>query len=78
MALANPKIKSGLPRRLSSKEPACKCRDARGAGSVPGLEGPLEEETAARSSILAWRALWTGGPGRLQSTGVTEDSGTTY
>ena len=32
-----------------------------------GLEDPLEKETAIHSSILAWKILWTGEPGRLQS-----------
>ena len=34
-----------------------------------GLEDPLEEGTAAHSSILAWRIPWTEEPGRLQSIG---------
>ena len=34
-----------------------------------GWEDPLEEEMATRSSILAWRILWTEKPGRLQSIG---------
>ena len=32
-----------------------------------GREDPLEEETATRSSILAWRISWTEEPGRLHS-----------
>ena len=46
-------------------------------GSVPGLEDPLEKEMATRSRILAWKILWTGEPGRLQSVGLTKDLGTT-
>ena len=34
-----------------------------------GQEGPLEEEMAAHSSILAWRILRTEEPGELQSMG---------
>ena len=34
-----------------------------------GREDPLEEEVATHSSILAWRMLWTGEAGRLQSMG---------
>ena len=34
-----------------------------------GWEDPLEKEMATRSSILAWRILWTKEPGGLQSTG---------
>ena len=33
-------------------------------------EDPLEKGTAAHSSILAWRILWTEEPGRLQSMGL--------
>ena len=32
-----------------------------------GGEDPLEESMATHSSILAWRILWTGEPGGLQS-----------
>ena len=32
-----------------------------------GREDPLEEGMATRSSILAWRILWTEEPGRIQS-----------
>ena len=34
-----------------------------------GWEDPLEEEVAAHSSILAWKAPWTEEPGGLQSPG---------
>ena len=34
-----------------------------------GQEGPLEEETATCSDILAWKILWTKEPGGLQFTG---------
>ena len=38
---------------------------------VPSLhqEGPLEEEMATHSSVLAWRIPWTEEPGGLQSMG---------
>ena len=32
-----------------------------------GWEGPLEEEMATHSSVLAWEIQWTEKPGRLQS-----------
>ena len=32
-------------------------------------EGPLEEEMAVHSSILAWKIPWTEEPGGLQSLG---------
>ena len=35
-----------------------------------GQEGPLEKGMATRSSILAWRILWTGEPGMLQLMGL--------
>ena len=34
-----------------------------------GWDDPLEKETAAHSSILAWEVPWTEEPGRLQSMG---------
>ena len=34
-----------------------------------GLEGTLEDEMAAHSSILSWRIPWTEKPGRLRPTG---------
>ena len=34
-----------------------------------GWEDPLEEEMATPSSTLAWKILWTGEPGGLQSKG---------
>ena len=37
-----------------------------------GWEGPLEEEMATFSSILAWEIPWTEEPDGLQSTGVTK------
>ena len=37
-----------------------------------GGEGPLEEDRAAHSIVLAWRLPGTEGPGRLIVHGVTE------
>ena len=34
-----------------------------------GQEDPLEKEMATHSSILAWKILWTEGPGGLQFMG---------
>ena len=34
-----------------------------------GWEDPLEKEMATHSSILAWKILWTGEPGRLPQGG---------
>ena len=33
----------GFPGGAIDKEPSCQCRDVRCKGSIPGLEGPLEE-----------------------------------
>ena len=41
--------------------------DVRDVGSSLGPEDPLEEGTAAHSSILVWRIPWTEEPGGLQS-----------
>ena len=44
-----------------------------------GWKGPLEEEMATHSSILAWIILWTEEHGGIQSTGlqrVRHDSAT--
>ena len=35
-----------------------------------GWEYPLEKETAAHSSILAWKIPWTEEPGGLQVMGL--------
>ena len=35
-----------------------------------GQEDPLEKEMATRSSVLAWRILWTEKSGSLQSMGL--------
>ena len=52
------------PGGSDSKESACNAGDR--VQSL-GQEDPLEKGTAAHSSILAWRILWTEEPGRLQS-----------
>ena len=43
----------------------------RNVGWIPGSGGSPEEGMAARSSVLAWRILWTEEPGGPQSV-VTE------
>ena len=45
------------------KDPPASAGDSREAGSIPGREGPLEEEMAAHSSVLAWRIPRTEQPG---------------
>ena len=44
----------GLPSWLSGKESACNAGQEMQFPSL-GWEDPLEEETATRSSILAWK-----------------------
>ena len=43
-------------------------------GSIPGQEDPLEKETAAHPSALAWGKPPTEEPGGPQSTEVTRES----
>ena len=50
--------RAGRTRRLSVSRIGLQCRRLRDAGR----EDPLEEGTAARSSVLAWRILWTEEP----------------
>ena len=56
-----------FPQWLSSKATACNAEYTGDTGSILGREGPLEEEMATHSSILAWEIPWTEEPGRLQS-----------
>ena len=46
--------------------------NAEDAGSIPGLEDPLEKEMATHSSTLVRKTPWTEEPGRLQSMGVAK------
>ena len=41
-----------------------------------GREDPLEKRMATHSSILAWRNLWTEGPGGAMVHGVAESDRT--
>ena len=50
------------PGGMSGKEPACQFRRPRDAGSVLGLEDPLEQGMAPHSNILVWRIPWTDEP----------------
>ena len=61
-----PMVVMGFPDGGSGKEPSCQCRKHNEAWVRSlGREDPLEEGTAAHSSILAWRTPWTGEPGEL-------------
>ena len=46
---------------------------ARGSGSIPGQEDPLEEGMATHSSVLACRIPGMGEPGGLPSMGSESD-----
>ena len=56
------------------KIPPANAGGARRAGLIPDWEDPLEEEMAPRSSILAWKILWTKKPGSLQPMGSESDT----
>ena len=45
------------------KNPPASAGDSGASGLMPGREGPLEEEMATHSSILAWKISWTEEPG---------------
>ena len=51
------------------KNPPANAGDADSILGCFDQEGPLEEEMAPHSSILAWRIPWTEEPGGLQSMG---------
>ena len=59
------KIKDSLVAQTVKNPPAMQVMQVQ----FLGWEDPLEKEMATHSSILAWRILWTGEPGRLQSMG---------
>ena len=42
------------------------------AGSISGLEDPLDEQVAAHSSTLAWEIPWTEEPGDYSPWGHKE------
>ena len=44
--------------------------DARDVGLIPGSGRSQENEMATRSSVPAWKILWTEEPGGLQSMGL--------
>ena len=62
-------VPQGFPGGSVIKKPPANTGDARGTGSTPASEGPLEGEMATHSSVLAWRIPWTEESGGLQSLG---------
>ena len=59
-------ISMGFPGDLVAKNPPA--MQEMSVWSL-GREDPLEKEMATHSRILAWEALWTEEPGRVQSMG---------
>ena len=58
----------GFPGGTRGKEPTCQCRRHRRRRFDPWVgDGPLEDDMATHSSILARRIPWTEEPGGLQS-----------
>ena len=58
---------TGFPGSASGNNLPANTGNIRDAGSIPGLDDPLEEGMVTHSSILAWRIPWTEEPGVLQS-----------
>ena len=63
-------VKKNLP---AMQEIACNAGDP---SLIPGSGGPLEEEMATHSGILAWEIPWTGELSGLQPTGLQESDRT--
>ena len=59
-------VSRGFPGGSAVKNPPAGVGDE---GLIPGLEDPLEEETATHSSILDGKIPWIEEPGGLQSMG---------
>ena len=53
-----------VPGGIVVRNPPSSARDA---SLIPGSENSLEEETVTDSSNRAWKILWTGETGGLQS-----------
>ena len=58
-----------MAQELKKKKFHLQCRRLRRLRFNPWIGKILEEDMAARSSILAWRIPWTEEPGGLQSMG---------
>ena len=69
----HPTWREGLPRRLSGKEPTCKCRGCIRQVWSLGVEDPLEEGMATHSSVLAWRIPLIKDPGGLHKESDTAE-----
>ena len=63
-------IWSGFPGGSAVKNPPAMQETQETQFPSLGEEGPLEEEMAAHSSILAWGIPWTVEPDGLQSMGL--------
>ena len=51
----------GFPGGSVVKNSSSSTGDTGDMSSIPGQEGPLEEEMASHFSILAWKILWIEG-----------------
>ena len=60
-------VRKGFPAGSVGKELAYNAEMQADSSSILGREDPLENGKATRSSILAWRILWTEEPGGLQA-----------
>ena len=66
LLLATVDVRAFLMVQMVKNQPAVQETQVRSLDA----EDLLEKETAAHSSILAWRISWTEEPGRLQSMGL--------
>ena len=57
---------------LVVKNPPASAGEAQDGRSSLGWKNRLEKEMEAYSSVLAWKILWTEGPGGLQPRGLKE------
>ena len=57
---------------LVEKNPPASAGEAQDGRSSLGWKNRLEKEMEAYSSVLAWKILWTEGPGGLQPRGLKE------
>lgn len=65
----DPSVRRALLWQLRGRQPTS---SAGGEGSASGSGRSLQEEMAARSSMLAWETAWVEEPGGLQSVGRKE------
>ena len=76
--LISDNVDFGMPRWLSGEESVCPMEETQETGQSLGWGDLLEQDMAARPSVLAWKILWTKEPGRYSPRGcrVGHDWGT--